>query len=744
MLFLGMACTNSEKSGTDKGASDLEARAEEILQKMSLQDKVGEMTQLSIDMLFVGEPYQLVNPHGFDEEKLHRAIVDYKVGSVLNCGGHTYPRAFWHKTIRRIQEMAMNEKESGIPVLYGIDAIHGVNYTDSATLFPQQLGLAATFDTTLATQMGEIVAYETRASSIPWDFSPVLDIGRDPRWPRLWETFGEDVKLTSDMGAALVRGYQGDDPSDPYHVAACLKHFLGYSMPLSGKDRTQVWLHDRQLYEYFAPSFQKAIDAGALTVMINSGEINGIPVHVNEDILKGLLREEMGFEGLAVTDWEDIKYLVSRHKVAATYKEAVAMSINAGIDMSMVPMDLEFPVLLKECVEEGLVPMSRIDESVKRILITKLKLGLFERPFTNFEDYPKFASDEHAEVAKNAALHSITLLKNNGVLPLKRTTKVLVTGPTANSLNALNGGWSHTWQGVDPTWNTPGKNTVSEAMQVLTANATVEPFPMEMDFGGDEINMFDSRARLSDVIVLCLGEMPYTEKPGDIEDTELAQNQQQLLKAAKATGKKVVVVLIEGRPRTFAAVEPLADAIMMAYLPGDEGGDAIAECLYGSFNPCGKLPITYPRHASSFTNYDHKHTDLIDPKFGMNAANPLFPFGHGLSYTSFEYSNLTLDLDTLGVNENLTITVDIQNTGEIIGKETVLMYVADEVASITPSVKRLRGYQGTTLSSGESKTISFSIHMSELAFVNKNLDWITEPGSFEVQIQGLKQKFIVK
>lgn len=741
LLFEG--CTTDVNNESPSG-STLEQRADSILQTLSLDDKVGEMTQLSIDMLMEGEPYQLVEPHHFDEEKLHRAIVEYRVGSILNCGGHTYPRTFWHETIRRIQNLAMNEKESGIPVLYGIDAIHGVNYTDSATLFPQQLGLAATFDTTLAKQMGEIVAYETRASNIPWDFSPVLDIGRDPRWPRLWETFGEDVMLTSDMGAALTKGYQGEDPSDPYHVAACMKHFLGYSMPLSGKDRTQVWIHNRQLKEYFVPSFQRAIDEGALTVMINSGEINGIPVHINKDILTGLLREEMGFEGLAVTDWEDIKYLVSRHKVAASYKEAVAMSVNAGIDMSMVPMDLEFPVLLKECVKEGLVPMERIDQSVRRILITKMKLGLFERPNTKFGDYPKFGSVEHQSVAKEAALHSITLLSNNGILPLRRTDKVLVSGPTANSLNALNGGWTHTWQGVDPKWNTPGMKTVAEAMQVLTANASVEPLPMEMNFGESEMAIFKSRAQFADVIVLCLGEMPYTEKPGDIENLELAENQQWLLREAKLMGKKVVVVLIEGRPRTFDRVAAFADAIVMAYLPGDQGGDAIAACLYGNFNPCGKLPITYPRFPSSHTSYDHKHTDLIDPQFGLNAVNPLFPFGHGLSYTEFSYSELSLSKDTVTLSQNIDIELTIENTGDRSGKETALLFIADEVASITPSVKRLRGYWSVNLSPGEQERIRFSVPVSELAFVGRDLDWVVEPGVFEVEINGLKKKFVVE
>lgn len=743
VLLLWSACTpdNSNHSGPAPESDGIEARVDSILATLTLEDKVGEMTQLTLDMVLVGPPYAAEEPQRFDEELLRKVIVDLKVGSILNCAGHTLPRATWHTFIGEMQRLATEEKSSGVPVLYGIDAIHGVNYTDSATLFPQQIALAATWNPDLALEMGGIVAYETRASGIPWNFSPVLDLGRDFRWPRLWESFGEDVLLASEMGEALMRGYQGDDVGDPEHVAACLKHFLGYSTPITGKDRTQCWIPERQLREYFLPSFQRSIEAGAKTIMVNSGEINGIPVHANPKILTELLRNELGFEGVVVTDWEDIKYLRDRHKVAADYKEAIVLAVNAGIDLSMVPVDYEFPVLLKELVEEGRISEARIDESVRRLLRLKLELGLFEQPIVPMSEYPNFKSEAHRLSSYKAASEAITLLQNDGVLPLQNGQKVFVTGPTAFSLNDLNGGWTHTWQGVDPSFNTPGKRTIAEAM--VAAGMDVTAAELSHDASSNDIMEAFSRSLRSDVIVLCLGETPYTETVGDIEDLQLAANQREMIAVAERTGKPVVIVLVEGRPRTAPEMATAANAVLTAYLPGNEGGPAIADVLNGTVNPSGKLPYTYPRHPSASTTYDHKYTDMIDPQFGWNAVNPLYPFGHGLSYTTFAYDNLRLEADSLGGGDTLRVAVDIKNTGDRDGMEVVQVFVADSVASIAPSVKRLRAFKKVSLEAGQAAMVSFEIPVSDLAFVGLENRWVVEPGRFGLSIDTLAVPFDV-
>ncbi|MGD1848260.1 MAG: glycoside hydrolase family 3 N-terminal domain-containing protein [Salibacteraceae bacterium] len=735
----------SEKASPEAKPSDIDQQVDALMAKMTLEDKVGEMTQLTLDMLCVGEPYQLESPHRIDPDKMRKALVEYKVGSILNVGGHAYTREKWYELMTAIQKTAMEEKSTGIPVLYGIDAIHGANYTQGATLFPQQIGLAATWNPELAKEMGRITAYETRASAIPWTFSPVMDLGRDPRWPRMWETFGEDVHLGTEMGIALMQGYQGDDIGDPEHVAACLKHFLGYSVTLTGKDRTQAWVPERMLREIHLPAFAKAIEAGAATLMINSGEMNGIPVHINPKILTEILRNELGFEGLAVTDWEDIRYLFSRHRVATDYKEAIKMAINAGVDMSMVPTDLEFPVLLKELVEEGAVPMARIDESVRRILKLKFKLNLFEQPFYEADRYPDFASEKHAMASMEAALESITLMKNaNGILPLKAGSKVLVTGPTSQSLNCLNGGWTHTWQGVETQYNTPEKLTIFEALQARLGTAEVEYVE---GASTTELNNLDQAvvaAQKSDVAIVCLGETPYTEIPGDVDNLNLPNAQIELVEAIAATGTPVVLVLVQGRPRVISAIEGLADGIVNAYLPGNEGGPALAEILVGVANPSGKLPFTYPRYSASLLTYDHKGTDQINRDFSYTAFNPQFAFGHGLSYTEFSYSNLKLDQSELSEGGSLTVSVMVENIGDRRGKEVVQLYVTDKVASITPPVERLRAFRKITLDPGQSQTVSFTLTAQDLAFVGWDQKMVTEPGDFELRINELKESFVYK
>ncbi|MDX1585289.1 MAG: glycoside hydrolase family 3 N-terminal domain-containing protein [Balneolaceae bacterium] len=725
--------------------AEIAQKVDSVMQNMTLTDKVGEMTQLSIDMISEGQPYNLAEPHQLSEEKLREVLVENRVGSILNVGGHAYTVEHWQEIIKKIQDVAMNDKPTGIPVIYGIDTIHGANYTLESTLFPQQIAIAATWDTHFAKRGAEIGAYETRASYIPWAFSPVLDIGRDARWPRLWETFGEDVHLAKKMGVAMVEGYQGDDAGGPYHVAATMKHFLGYSLPITGKDRTQAWIPERQMREYVLPTFEAATEAGALTVMINSGEMNGIPVHTNKDILTGLLRDEMGFEGIAVSDWEDIIYLQSRHKVAKTHKEAIEMAVNAGVDMSMVPLDLSFPKLLKELVEEGKVPMERIDEAVRRILTVKFKLNLFENPYYEDADYDKFGSEEFANESYQAAVEAVTLLKNsNDILPLSKDANILVTGPNAHSLTALNGGWSRTWQGTDPQYDTEGKPTVLEALRSRLGESSVSYVQGTSIDSVINIDEAVHAAENNDVAVVVVGESPYTEKPGDLSDLWLPEAQRDLVDAIAETGTPIIMILVEGRPRIVSDIEPKTDAVLMGYLPGDEGGNAIADILLGEANPSGKLPITYPRYPNDLVTYDHNYTDQIDPFFGTNAFNPQWEFGHGLSYTTFEYSNMQIknrEFDSAG---STTVSIDVTNTGERSGKEVVQLYASDLVASVTPAVKRLRKFEKIHLDAGETKTVTFTLLPEDLAFVGRDNEWITEAGEFALQIGPITKKVVYK
>ena len=709
-----------------------------LLSKMTIEEKVGQMTQLNLDVVCEGGIYNLVEPHHIEPAKLHKALVDYHVGSILNCGGHAYGLDQWHTIINTIQQVATTETRLKIPVIYGFDAIHGANYTLGSTLFPQPLAQAASWNTDMVKRGGEITAYEVRATGIPWNFSPVLDLGRDPRWSRLFETYGEDVLLATEMGLATIEGYQGNNLADAYHVAACMKHFLGYSMPRTGKDRTPVYIDEIQLREYFLPTFQAAINAGAATVMINSGELNGIPVHADKKILTDLLRSELGFKGVAVTDWEDIMKLNNIHMVAPTLKDAVYMAIDAGIDMCMVPNDYDFTILLTELVKEGNISEARLDVSVKRILELKKQLGLFEQPFTPANtDYKKFGSTEFARAAQNMAEESITLLKNNNqVLPIQQSAKILVTGPAANSMTYLNGAWTRTWQGSDTIWNDQSKYTIREAFNPATTTFIASDNMSDTDV---REKMF-AAAKASDVIIICLGEKPSTEKVGDIDALTMPDNQQQLVGLLKSTGKPVVLVLVENRPLIVNDIEPLCDAIVLVYEPGDYGGLALANIIYGKVNPSGKLPFTYPRHEASLLWYDHKHTETLDQTFGRKAFNPQWEFGYGLSYTTFQYSNLKISNDTLSTG-NLQISVDVTNTGTTTGKEVVQFYIADRYASITPSVKRLRGFEKVEIKPGATHIVTFTISAKDLAFVGRDEKWISEAGWFDIMLGSEKSSF---
>ncbi len=728
ILFLSVSPTLAQQ--TSLSESEINQKVDSVMQDMSLADKVGEMTQLAIDMISDADAEE----HQLDQEKLKKVLLDLRVGSILNVSGHAYTQDHWHEIISQIQDIAVNEKPTGIPVLYGIDSIHGANYVMGSTLFPQQIGQAATWNTELVREGARISAYETRSAWIPWTFSPVLGIGKDPRWPRFWETFGEDVHLASQMGVAMVEGYQGEDISDPHRVVANAKHFLGYSLPKSGHDRTAAWIPQRQLKEYVVPPFKNAIDADVHTVMLNSGEINGIPVHANEEILTDLLRDDLGFEGLAVTDWLDIVYLHSRHKITNNYKESIKVAINAGVDMSMVPLDTKFPILLKELVNEGKVPMSRINESVRRILRVKFMLGLFEDPYPDETKYPKFASDEFAQASYQTAVESITLLKNeNDILPISKDSNVLVAGPSANSLIYLNGGWSRNWQGNDPSLNTSGKKTILDAINDEIGAENVNYVEGSTIDSTTNVDDAVEAAQQSDVAVIAIGEATYTETPGDIANLQLPDAQRNLVKQVAETGTPVVLVLVEGRPRVINDIEPLADGVLMAYLPGHEGGRATADILFGDQNPSGELPFTYPSNVNDLVNYDHNYTDEVGPL----GFNPQWEFGHGLSYTTFEYSNLTVSQTGFTKDDELNISVDVSNTGDRGGKEVVQLYVSDLVASVTPAVKRLRGFKKIDLDAGESQTVSFTISPEDLEFINRENQWVIEEGDFKIQVDSL-------
>ena len=735
---------------------DHSRKIEDLLKRMTLEEKVGQMTQLSIDTIAEGRDQAIK----IDPAKLDRAIVKYGVGSILNVADQALTLDRWHEMITQIQEAATKKTRLGIPMIYGIDSIHGANYVQGATLFPQEIGMAATFNPELMKRASEIAAIETRAAGIPWSFSPVLDLGRSPLWPRFWETFGEDPYLAKVMGVAFVRGLEGADVSSSNTVASSLKHYMGYSFPLTGRDRTPAWIPENYLREYFLPPFEAAIKAGARTIMINSGEINGVPGHVNRHILTDILRTELGFKGFVVSDWQDIKKLVNVWRIAADEKEATRLSVLAGIDMSMVPNDLSFADHLIALVKEGAVPQSRIDEAVRRILWVKFELGLFDKPMPDPTLKSKFALPEYRQVSLEAARESLTLLKNsNNILPLAKTSKVLVTGPTSDSLVSMNNGWTYVWQGSEESLYPKDRHTIRRAIEAkLGANNVtfVQGTKITRPAGTpsnstptDQEEEVDIAAAVRaaqnvDVIVLALGEGSYCETPGNITDLTIGAPQIKLAEALKATGKPIVLVLVEGRPRVINRIADNVNAILMAYNPSHEGGTAIADVLFGDVNPSGKLPFTYPRTPNGLINYDHKPFETENTSFGNMAFNPQFAFGDGLSYTTFGYSDLRLGKQTISANEELPVTVTVKNTGNRAGKEAVLLYVSDLVASIAPPGKRLRRFAKVSLEPGESRTLTFKLRREDLSFIGANNKPLVEPGEFEVRIGSLVQKFTVK
>lgn len=746
-FFQRASRTAPEKNNTQK--------IEDLLKRMTLEEKVGQMTQLALAMVITGRDQDAK----IDPAKLEKAIVKYGVGSILNVSDQALTVDKWHEIIGQIQTAATKKTRLGIPMIYGIDSIHGANYVRGATLFPQEIGMAATFNPELMKRAAEIAAIETRAAAIPWSFSPVLDLGRNPLWPRFWETFGEDPYLAKVMGVAFVRGLEGSDVSADTQVAASLKHYMGYSFPLTGRDRTPAWIPENYLREYFLPTFDAAVKAGARTIMVNSGEINGVPGHINHHILTDILRTELGFKGFVVSDWEDIKKLVTTWRIAADEKEATRLAVMAGIDMSMVPNDYSFADHLIALVKEGAVPQSRIDEAVRRILRVKFELGLFEKPMPDASLKAKFGLPEYREASLAAARESITLLKNNNnILPLSKNTKVLLTGPTSDSLISMNNGWTWVWQGSEESLFATDRLTIRKAIEAKVGASNVTfvqgtkitrgpgpsngtPTDQEQEV---DIAAAVRAAQNADVVVLALGEGSYCETPGNITDLTIGEPQIKLAEAIKATGKPVVMVLVEGRPRIINRIADGASAILMAYNPSDEGGRAIADILFGDVNPSGKLPFTYPRTPNGLINYDHKPFETENTAFGNMAFNPQFQFGDGLSYTTFAYSDLRLGKQTISANDELPVSVTVRNTGSRAGKEAVLVYVSDLVASISPPGKRLRRFAKISLDPGQSKTLTFKLRRGDLSFINAGNKPVAEPGDFEVKIGNLTQRFTLK
>ncbi len=735
---------------------DYSRQVEALLAKMTLEEKVGQMTQLEIGQVTSGGDSAIQ----IDAAKLEKAIVQYKVGSILNVNGHALSVDKWHEIITAIQTASMKTRLK-IPNIYGIDSIHGANYVRGATLFPQEIGMAATWNPLLMQKAAEITAMETRAAGIPWSFSPVLDVGRQPLWARFWETFGEDTYLAKVLGASFVRGLEGNDVSSDVSVASSLKHYVGYSVPLNGRDRTTALIPENYLREYLLPPFDAAVKSGARTVMVNSAEINGVPGHINKYLLTDVLKGEMKFDGFIVSDWQDIQKLVTQWKVAKDEKEATMMAINAGIDMSMVPYSYSFSDTLTALVKEKKVPMTRIDDAVRRILRVKYELGLFENPMPKPALKSNFGKPEYADVSLEAARESLVLLKNNNnILPLAKNKKILVTGPTSDSLISLNNGWTWVWQGSEKSLYPTDKMTIQAAIKsklggknfefVQGTRLTQPPNTTSINttptMFDEEVNVKKAvdEAKDSDVVVLCLGEGSYTETPGNLTDLTLSETQLNFAEAIIATGKPVILVMVEGRPRIINRIADKVSGILLALNPSNEGGRAISDVLFGDYNPNGKLPFTYPRSPNNYLTYDHKIFEVEETSYGNTATNPQFNFGTGLSYTTFEYSNLTLNKTSIPMSGEIDVSFTVKNTGTRAGKETAILYLRDEVATLSPAGKRVKRFAKISLDAGQSKTLAFKLNRDDFSFIGMNNKPTVEAGDFTVMVASMSKTFAVK
>ena len=748
--MLALAYTASAKVPVIKSDPKIEAQVEQTLKKLTLEEKVGQMMELVTDLFGANDKNGVFY---IDEHKTDSILSRYKIGSILNAPNTCAPTAKqWEKYISQIQKISM--KRIGIPCVFGLDQNHGSTYTQDGTLFPQNINVAATFNREIARRSAEATAYETRAVSVPWTYSPTVDLGRDARWPRIWENFGEDCYLSSEMGKAMVHGFQGEDPNhiDQYHISACMKHFMGYGVPWTGKDRTPAYISPFDLREkHFAP-FLAGLKAGALTVMVNSASVNGMPMHANKEILTGWLKEQTGWDGVLVTDWADVNNLYTREMIAKDKKDALRIAINAGIDMIMEPYSCDACGYLIELVKEGKIPMSRIDDACRRVLRMKYRLDLFKNPTQKLKNYPKFGGEEFAKLALEGATESMVLLKNeklqdgNPVLPLAKGKKILLTGPNANQMRCLDGGWSYTWQG-HRTDEFAGKyNTIYEAFcnqygkenVVLNQGVTYNEKGKYWEENEPQIQDAVNAAKDADVIVACIGENSYTETPGNLTDLWLSENQRNLVKELSKTGKPVILVLNEGRPRLIADIEPLAQGIIDILLPGNMGGDALVNLVSGKSNFSGKMPYTYPKEINSLANYDFKKSEEVGTMEGAYDYNAKITqqwgFGHGLSYTSYKYSNLKVSQSDFRHGDIIKVSVDVKNTGKVAGKESVLLFSSDLIASMVPDGRRLRAFDKIELQPGETKTVTFNLNADDLAFVGYDGKWVLEEGDFKLMI----------
>ena len=743
--LLALAYTASANVPVIKSDPKIEAQVEQTLKKLTLEEKIGQMMELVTDLFGANDKNGVFY---IDEHKTDSILSRYKIGSILNAPNTCAPTAKqWEKYISQIQKISM--KRIGIPCVFGLDQNHGSTYTQGGTLFPQNINVAATFNREIARRSAEATAYETRAVSIPWTYSPTVDLGRDARWPRIWENFGEDCYLSSEMGKAMVYGFQGEDPNniDQYHIATSMKHFMGYGVPWTGKDRTPAYISPADLREkHFAP-FLAGLQAGALTVMVNSASVNGMPMHANKDILTGWLKEETGWDGVLITDWADINNLYTREMVAKDKKDALRIAINAGIDMIMEPYSCDACGYLVELVKEGKIPMSRIDDACRRVLRMKYRLDLFKNPTQKLKNYPKFGGEEFAKLALEGATESMVLLKNEGnILPLQHGKKILLTGPNANQMRCLDGGWSYTWQGHRADEFAGKYNTIYEAFcneygkenVILNQGVTYNEKGKYWEENEPQIQGAVAAAKDADVIVACIGENSYTETPGNLTDLWLSENQRNLVKELAKTGKPVVLVLNEGRPRLIADIEPLAQGIINILIPGNMGGDALANLVSGKSNFSGKMPYTYPKEINSLANYDFKKSEEVGTMEGAYDYNAKITqqwgFGYGLSYTTYKYSNLKVSQSDFRHGDIIKVSVDVKNTGKVAGKESVLLFSSDLIASMVPDGRRLRAFDKVELQPGETKTMIFELKADDLAFVGWNGKWRLEEGDFKLMI----------
>lgn len=743
--LLALAYTASANVPVIKSDPKIEAQVEQTLKKLTLEEKIGQMMELVTDLFGANDKNGVFY---IDEHKTDSILSRYKIGSILNAPNTCAPTAKqWEKYISQIQKISM--KRIGIPCVFGLDQNHGSTYTQGGTLFPQNINVAATFNREIARRSAEATAYETRAVSVPWTYSPTVDLGRDARWPRIWENFGEDCYLSSEMGKAMVYGFQGEDPNniDQYHIATSMKHFMGYGMPWTGKDRTPAYISPADLREkHFAP-FLAGLQAGALTVMVNSASVNGVPMHANKEFLTGWLKEETGWDGVLITDWADINNLYTREMVAKDKKDALRIAINAGIDMIMEPYSCDACGYLVELVKEGKIPMSRIDDACRRVLRMKYRLDLFKNPTQKLKNYPKFGGEEFAKLALEGATESMVLLKNEGnILPLQHGKKILLTGPNANQMRCLDGGWSYTWQGHRADEFAGKYNTIYEAFcneygkenVILNQGVTYNEKGKYWEENEPQIQEAVAAAKDADVIVACIGENSYTETPGNLTDLWLSENQRNLVKALAQTGKPVILVLNEGRPRLIADIEPLAQGIINILIPGNMGGDALANLVSGKSNFSGKMPYTYPKEINSLANYDFKKSEEVGTMEGAYDYNAKITqqwgFGYGLSYTSYKYSNLKVSQSDFRHGDIIKVSVDVKNTGKVAGKESVLLFSSDLIASIVPDGRRLRAFDKVELQPGETKTVTFELKADDLAFVGWNGKWRLEEGDFKLMI----------